>query len=64
MKLRGWIIAGGMIIAACTAWAVDLQLSESTIDYGTIPEGPPVIKKVILSNGGSQTLTIANVTTS
>lgn len=46
------------------AQAGDLQLSESTIDYGTIKEGPPAVKRVVLTNGGTKTLTIANVTTS
>ncbi len=49
---------------AASARASDLQISESTIDYGTIEEGPPVIKKIVLTNGGTQPLTIANAAAS
>ena len=53
-----------MLIFVVSAQASDLQISESIIDYGTIKEGPPVIKKIALTNGGTQSLTITNATTS
>ena len=46
------------------AQAGTLKVSDPSIDYGTIKEGPPVIKKILLTNTGNQKLTIANVTTS
>jgi hypothetical protein len=49
---------------AVSAQAADLQVSESIIDYGTIEEGPPVVKKIILTNSGTQPLIIANATAS
>jgi hypothetical protein len=49
---------------AASARASDLQISDSTINYGTIKEGPPVIKKIVLTNGGTQTLAIANAAAS
>ncbi len=53
-----------VLVFAPSVQASDLQISESTIDYGTIKEGPPVIKKIILTNGGTQPLIIANATAS
>lgn len=52
------------LLLAVSAQAVDLQVSESLIDYGTIKEGPPVIKEIILTNSGTQSLTIANAAAS
>jgi len=53
-----------MVVFAVSAQAQELTLSDSTINYGTLQEGPPIIKKVVLTNNGLQTLTIANVSTS
>ena len=53
-----------MATVAVYAQAADLQVSESTIDYGTIKEGPPVIKKITLTNSGAQSLTIINAAAS
>jgi hypothetical protein len=53
-----------IMLAAVFAQAAGLQVSESSIDFGTIKEGPPVIKTVILTNSGSQTVTIANAAAS
>ena len=54
----------GLILSTVAVQAADLTLSESTIDYGTVKEGPPVIKTVILTNKGSQPLIIANAAAS
>jgi hypothetical protein len=60
-----WIIAAlGVLLFAGVARAADLGLSESVIDFGTIKEGPPVDKTVILTNNGTQTLIIANAAAS
>jgi hypothetical protein len=58
------IVGVEIILLVNMAQGGDLQLSESTIDYDTIKEGPPIVKRVVLTNGGTKTLTIANVTTS
>jgi len=54
----------GIFLLAIAAPAADLGVSDSTIDYGTIKEGPPVIKTVTLTNNGTQALTIANAAAS
>jgi hypothetical protein len=53
-----------IIFLSVAAPAADLGVSASTIDYGTVKEGPPVIKTVTLINNGTQTLTIANAAAS
>jgi hypothetical protein len=53
-----------VILLTAAAPAADLGLSASIIDYGTVKEGPPVIKTVILTNNGTETLTIANASAS
>lgn len=53
-----------IVLLAVAVPAADLGLSASKIDYGTIKEGPPVVKTVILTNKGTQTLTIANAAAS
>lgn len=53
-----------MLIFAVSAQALDLQVSQSIIDYGTIKEGPPVIKSVVVTNAGSQSPIIVNATAS
>lgn len=64
MKLLKLILALAVVLNTAGVYAADLKVSESMIDYGTVKEGPPVVKKVLLTNTGSQTLHIANVTTS
>ena len=64
MKFLKLILALAVIFNTAATYAGDLKVSESMIDYGNIKEGPPVVKKVLLNNTGSQTLVIANVTTS
>lgn len=54
----------GMILLAIAAPAADLGLSTTVIDYGTVIEGPPVIKTVVITNNGTQPLTIANAAAS
>jgi copper(I)-binding protein len=53
-----------VLILACTARAADLAVSETVIDYGTVKEGPPVIKTVTLTNTGSKPITIAKAAAS
>jgi hypothetical protein len=64
MKQLRAVIVLVMQLFAVSAQAADLKVSESVIDYGTIEEGPPVIKKIVLTNGGTQPLIIANATAS
>ena len=54
----------GIVLLSVAAPAADLGLSASTIDFGTIKEGPPVDKTVILTNNGTRALTIANAAAS
>jgi hypothetical protein len=64
MKHRPAIVWLGILFSALSLPAQELAVSESTIDYGTIKEGPPVEKTITLTNQGSRTLAIANLTTS
>lgn len=61
MKL--WMVLA-VIFATGEVLAAGLQVSESEIQYGTIKEGPPVVKKILLTNSGTEKLSIANVATS
>ncbi len=54
----------GIIFFAVAGPAADLELSASTIDFGTVKEGPPVIKTVVLTNKGTEPLRIANAVAS
>lgn len=58
MKHRLIVAFLGIIFAACTLRAADLGLSQSVIDYGTVKEGPPIDKTVILTNNGTRSLAI------
>ena len=53
-----------VLFSPISSLASDLKVSESTINYGTIKEGPPVIKKIVLTNSGAQLLIIANAAAS
>ena len=64
MKVSAAAAFLAIIFLAIAAPAADLGVSASTIDYGTVKEGPPVIKTVTLTNNGTQTLTIANAAAS
>ncbi|MEJ2109207.1 MAG: hypothetical protein P8Z37_04685 [Acidobacteriota bacterium] len=64
MKQRLMIAALGMLLFSLAVHAADLGVSESIIDFGTVPEGPPVVKTVTLTNSGEQPLTIANAAAS
>jgi hypothetical protein len=64
MKIRKSLMVLAVILLAAPVQAAGLRVSEPIIDFGTIKEGPPVIKKNTLTNTGTQTMTIANVTTS
>ena len=54
----------GIIFFAVAGPAADLELSASTIDFGTVKEGPPVIKTVTLTNNGTRALTITSAVAS
>ncbi len=58
------IILMGMLFFAYSANASDLKISETSISFGNIKEGPPVEKKITLTNEGSKAVTIANTVTS
>jgi len=64
MRRQYFIAILGMILFAGAAQAADLGLSASIIDFGTIREGPPATKTVILTNNGIQPMSIANATAS
>lgn len=53
-----------VLLLVCVAQAADLGVSESVIDYGTVKEGPPVIKTVTLTNTGNRSITIAKAVAS
>jgi len=50
MKKLSTIVILGMLLPAAIARAGDLRVSESLIDYDAVREGPPVIKKIVLTN--------------
>ena len=54
----------GILLLATAAPSADLGLSTTSIDYGTVKEGPPVIKTVTLTNNGNQSLTITDAVSS
>ncbi len=64
MKQWNSIVLLGMMALAVAAPAGKLEVSQSMISYGILEEGPPVIKRIVLANRGSDILKIANVTTS
>jgi hypothetical protein len=53
-----------VLFLTCAARAADLGVSESVIEYGTVKEGPPVVKTVTLTNTGSRPITIARAAAS
>jgi hypothetical protein len=54
----------GVLFFAFCANASNLELSETSVNFGNIKEGPPVKKEITLTNSGSETITIANTVTS
>jgi len=64
MKQRITIIALVILVFVCATRASDLGVSESIIDYGTVKEGPPVVKTVVLTNIGALSITIARAAAS
>lgn len=53
-----------VLLFASAGNASNLKLSESTINFGKIKEGPPVERTITLTNNGAETVTIANTVTS
>ena len=64
MKQLTILTALALMLAVAPAFAAGLQVSETLIDYGTIKEGPPVVKTILLTNIGNAPLEIANVASS
>jgi hypothetical protein len=66
MKRLITIITLGFLVFffAYTGNASSLKLSESSINFGSVKEGPPVTKKITLTNEGTEVLTISNTATS
>ena len=64
MKQLTILTALALMLAVAPAFAGGLQVSETMIDYGTIKEGPPVVKQIILTNTGDAPVEIANVASS
>jgi hypothetical protein len=54
----------GALFFVSYAHAAGLKLSEDTVNFGDIKEGPPVKKKITLTNTGIETVAIANTVTS
>ena len=54
----------GMLFFTFSANASDLKISETSVKFGDIKEGPPVKKKITLTNEGNETIRIANTVTS
>jgi hypothetical protein len=64
MKQLLIIALSGALFFANSANAADLELSETSVNFGNIKEGPPVKKKITLTNTGNEKITIANTVTS
>ncbi len=58
------ILLAGIFSFAFSADASDLKVSETSVNFGNIKEGPPVKKKITLTNEGCGIITIANTVTS
>ena len=54
----------GILLFVYSDYASNLKSSESSINFGNIKEGLPVEKTVIITNDGTDTVTIANTVTS
>ncbi|MFC1838383.1 DUF1573 domain-containing protein [Thermodesulfobacteriota bacterium] len=54
----------GILLFVYSAHASNLKLSESSINFGSVKEGPPVTKTITLTNEGTELLTISNTATS
>ena len=50
----------GLLFLVCSAHGTNLEVSESSINFGNVKEGPPVVKTIILTNNGTEKITIAN----
>lgn len=61
MKKCCFFIFLTMVLSIGILQATGLKVSESMVDFGTIKEGPPVVKTVVLTNNGTGRLLIKNV---
>jgi hypothetical protein len=61
MTIMRMMVIMFIILGTSTSWAGPLKVSESDIQYGSLKEGPPVVKKVLLTNVSLEEVVIANV---
>ncbi len=61
MKLFKILISTLCVLIPLIAWSDSLKVSPSELDLGTLKEGPPVVKKVVITNTGAEDVTIGNV---
>ena len=54
----------GIFLSVYSAYGANLKLSESSINFGNVKEGPPVTKTITITNKGTETVKIANTSTS
>lgn len=52
------------LLCAAPAWAGNLSVSRTEVDFGSMTEGPVAEKAITLTNTGKEVVTIENVTTS
>lgn len=61
MKLLRMLLFGLFVLLPAVAWTDSLKVTPSEIELGNLKEGPPVVKKVVLTNTGTGELAIGNV---
>lgn len=65
MRFRSIALACALVAClAAGAWAGPLSVSQTTVDFGAMTEGPVARQTITLTNTGDRALTIENVTTS
>lgn len=66
MQLRIIALALAMVLGLASAAlaASPVAISETTVDFGSMTEGPVASKTVVLTNTGKEAATIENVSTS
>lgn len=48
-------------LAPSVVWSASLKVTPSEIELGSLKEGPPVVKRVVIANTGAEEVNIANV---
>lgn len=64
MRLIRLSLVVALLLTAAAVQAAGLHVSELQVDYGSVKEGPAIVKEVALTNTGSETIKIANVASS